>query len=213
MVSSDDPIRLDALDDASLIRAYLSSKGRNRGALERLLTRHEKQIFATCMRIVGDRETARDMAQDTMVRVIGAIDTFDERAKFTTWMTRIAMNVCISHLRKQKHRKGPSLEATTGDGQMPRSLLESGEPEPGQSVELQEDLRRLAEAMRSLEPEQRAILTLRDVRGLDYRDIAQTMDLAIGTVKSRLFRARSALREAMEALSDPDEVSGVKDEI
>lgn len=212
MVSSDDPIRLDALSDEALIGAYRASGGRDRGALERLLTRHEKQLFATCMRIVGDREAARDMAQDTLVRIIQALDSFDERAKFTTWMTRIAMNVCISHLRKEKHRRGASLEASSGDGPMARSLLESGEPEAGGRVELEEDLRRLAAAMRALEPEQRAILTLRDVRGLDYRDIAEAMNVPVGTVKSRLFRARSALREAMEAMDESSASLGVKDE-
>lgn len=204
MHAPDDPVRLDSLDDAALIRAYRSSGGANRSALEQLLKRHERQLFATCLRIVGDRETARDLAQDTFVRIIGAIDTFDERAKFTTWMTRIAMNGCISHLRKQKHRRGASLEAARPDGVTPRSILESAEPGPGSRVELDENLRRLARAMQTLEPEQRAILVLRDVRGLEYREIAEAMHLAIGTVKSRIFRARGALREAMEAMNDTD---------
>ncbi len=202
MVASEDPIRLDSLDDAALIRAYRSSGGRNRDVLERLLTRHERQLFATCMRIVGDRDVARDMVQDTMVRIIGAIDGFDDRAKFTTWMTRIAMNTCISHLRKQKVRRGPSLDAPGVDGRPQGAHLESGEPGAESRVQLDDDLQRLRMAMQSLEPEQRAILTLRDVRGLDYRDIAESMNLAIGTVKSRLFRSRQALREAMEALME-----------
>ena len=210
MTSHDDPIRLDSLDDAALIRAYRESGGRNQSALERLLTRHEQQLFATCLRIVGDRETARDLTQDTFVRIIQALDSFDERAKFTTWMTRIAMNGCISHLRKQKHRRAASLDATTAGGVMPRSLLESGEPTAGGRVEMDESLRQLGLAMQLLEPEQRAILVLRDMRGLEYREITETLNIAVGTVKSRLFRARAALREAMEAMNESDSIEGPK---
>jgi len=186
-----------------LVRACKAGGAVGRAALERLLTRHERQLYATCRRMVRDHETARDLAQDTLVRVIGAIDSFDGRARFTTWMTQIAINVCISYLRKQKHRRGPSLDSAIGDGDPPRNRLESTEPPPARRVELDDDLNRVDRAMQALSGEQRAILVLRDVRGFEYREIAEALHLPVGTVKSRLFRARQALREEVEALERP----------
>lgn len=199
MTAPPGPSRFDALDDDALVRAARGAGENARAALETLLVRHEKQVYATCLRIVGDREAARDLAQDTLVRVIGAIESFDGRARFTTWLTRIAMNACISHLRKQKHRRSASLEAAGADGLTGRDRLESVEPAPTGRVELEEDLARLADAMRSMDDQQRAILVLRDVRRLDYREIAETLHVPVGTVKSRLFRAREALRQAIGA--------------
>lgn len=198
------PILSDSISDSALLDAYRTSGG-SRSALETLLTRHEGRLFATCMRMVGDRETARDLAQETLVRVIGAIDSFDGRAQFTTWMTRIAMNCCISHLRKEKHRRAASLEASVGGASSLRERLESTEPEPARGVQHDEDLQRLTLAMLQLTPDQRAVLVLRDVHGAAERDIARTLNIAAGTVKSRLFRARSALRAAMVELENPGE--------
>ncbi|RMH30319.1 MAG: sigma-70 family RNA polymerase sigma factor [Planctomycetota bacterium] len=199
MTAHHDPSRLADLDDDALVRAARADGEPARAALEALLVRHEKRVYATCLRIVGDPETARDLAQDTLVRVIGAVGAFDGRARFTTWLTRIAMNVCISHLRKAKHRRAASLEAPVAAGPVGRDLLESAEPTAAGRVELDEDLARVARAMRALEEPQRVMLVLRDVRGLDYREIAEALHLPIGTVKSRLFRAREALRRAVEA--------------
>lgn len=204
MVPSREPTRPGEPDDESLVRRAQQGADDGRAALEQLLLRHERRIYATCLRMVGDAESARDLTQDTFVRVIGAIGSFDGRAKFTTWMTRIAMNACISHQRRARLRRGPSLDdhAVGADGSSApkRDLLAGTEPTPIGRVELDEDLGRLAGAFRSLDAEQRAILVLRDVRGLDYREVAETLSIPVGTVKSRLFRARQALREAVEAL-------------
>ncbi len=204
MVPSREPTRPGDPDDESLVRSAQTGGDAGRAALEKLLIRHERRIYATCMRMVSDAEAARDLTQDTFIRVIGAIGSFDGRAKFTTWMTRIAMNACISHQRRSRLRRGPSLDdhATGPDGASAprRDLLAGTEPTPLGRVELDEDLGRLAEAFRSLDAEQRSILVLRDVRGLDYREVAETLSIPVGTVKSRLFRARQALREAVESL-------------
>lgn len=185
----------------------------DRDALAALLHAHEAQIFATCVRMLGDREQARDLTQDTMVRLIEALDGFDGRARFATWMTRIAMNVCLSHLRKQRLRRHASLDASPSRGSerstpAPGTTLEQGrEPHGASRVELSDDTARLRRALGRLDPDARAILILRDMRGLDYRQIAETLDVALGTVKSRIFRARAALREAMERLEEPAEVA------
>jgi RNA polymerase sigma-70 factor (ECF subfamily) len=182
----------------------------DRDALATLLRLHEAQIYATCVRMLGDREQARDLTQDTMVRLIEALHGFDGRARFATWMTRIAMNVCLSHLRKQRLRRHASLDGspTPGDSgtSQPRAatLEQSREPAGGSRIESDEQAARLSEALGAIDPEARAILILRDMRGLDYKQIAETLEVALGTVKSRIFRARAALREAMERLESPE---------
>ena len=190
----------------------------DREALGALLTGHEQMIFAVCLRTLGNRESARDMTQDAMVKAISALDSFDGRSRFSTWLTRIAINACLSHLRKQRLRKHASLDAPIGGagdsggragsaGQRIGQTLPSGEPEPGSRIEADETLDCLDRAMARMDPEQRVLLSLRDVRGLDYSRIADALGVPVGTVKSRLFRARAALREAMEeAQADGDSV-------
>jgi RNA polymerase sigma-70 factor (ECF subfamily) len=171
-----------------------------------LLERREGQIYATCRRMVSDPETARDLTQDVLVRLIEKIQDFDGRARFSTWMTRITINHCISHLRKQKLRRHASLEAPVrksgGEsiGTLGSSLEQRSEHGVEGGVELTEEAERVAGALRAIDPDHTAILTLRDVQGLDYAQIAETLEVPVGTVKSRLFRARAALREQIERM-------------
>lgn len=171
-----------------------------------LLERREGQIFATCRRMVNDPEVARDLTQDVLVRLIEKINDFDSRARFSTWMTRITMNHCISYLRKQKLRRHASLDAPVrksggeGVGSLGAVLEHAGEPGAAPRVEAGEAAVMVARAMRAIDPEHAAILTLRDVHGLDYASIAESFEVPVGTVKSRLFRARAALRDEMERL-------------
>jgi RNA polymerase sigma-70 factor (ECF subfamily) len=124
-------------------------------------------------------------------------------------MIRVTMNVCLSHLRAAKVRRHKSLDAPIkspfmgGDAQeSPITTLGSkvGAMEPGadSSVQQHEQQRRLLAALADLDPDQRAIIVLRDVQGLDYEQIAAALEVAVGTVKSRLFRARLALRQLIE---------------
>lgn len=201
------PSRPAAESDEALVRRVQAGGAGAHEALTTLLTRHERRIFATCVRMVGDRETARDLAQDAMAKTIEGLGGFDERAKFTTWLTRVVMNACISHLRRQRLRKTASLDAAGPGSNDPEAtdagFAQSAEPPARAGVERDERMRRLDDAMKRLEPEQRAILILRDARDLDYQQIGQALGIAVGTVKSRLFRARAALRAQLESPAGP----------
>jgi RNA polymerase sigma-70 factor, ECF subfamily len=170
--------------------------------------------------MVGDREQAADLTQDAMVRIIEGIKTYDGRAKLSTWMIRVTMNVCLSKLRSEKLRRHASLDAgleagsggSSWGGDRGRGGRGSAERVPDQqvrepgaelSVEREETRRLVAAALLRILPEQRAILVLRDSKGLEYEQIAEVLDVPVGTVKSRLFRARSALREALETMGYP----------
>lgn len=187
----------DDADDISLVAAI--RKGDN-SAWNRLLTRYQHRLFTVCFRMVHDRELAADLTQDSFVKIIQGFSGFDGRAKLSTWMIRITMNTCLSALRSEKLRRHAPLDVMPGaSGMAPGTRPGAAwEPSAAENVELSEQKRRLLAALTQLDDQQRAMLTLRDGRGLDYDQIAEVMDVPVGTVKSRLFRARAALREAIE---------------
>ena len=189
--------------DARLLAEFRA--GRN-GALEELLVAYQDRLYGVCLRMLGDREMARDLAQDAMVKIIQGLESFDGRAKLSTWMIRVTMNACLSELRKLRLRKHASLDAPTarsgtGSGESTVSdAVASEEPRVPQRVEESEDRADVSSALARITPEQRAILILRDMQDLDYNTIGELLDIPGGTVKSRIFRARVALRERLEAI-------------
>ena len=170
-------------------------------ALAKLLQMHQQRTYRMCLRMLGSEDAAADAAQDTLLRAVRAIGTFDERSRFSTWLTRIAINVCLTRARSEKLRRHQSLEAPgPGTDQTPSGeRLESREQTTARRVEQAEDRERVLEALGALDAEARAILLLRDGHDLEYEQIAELLGVAVGTVKSRLFRARKALRESMES--------------
>ena len=180
-------------------------------AWSELIVRYQDRLYAVCLRMVRDRELATDLTQDAFVKVIQGLHSFDGRAKLSTWMIRVTMNVCLSRLRSEKLRRHASLEAMA---ERPRGGSEEGsggltaadqfsqirEQSQDESVEFHEDRERVLRALSTLDPDQRAVLILCDCRGLPYEQIAEVLGVAVGTVKSRLFRARAALRDAVEAM-------------
>lgn len=183
-----------------------------RASWSELLTAYEDRLYAVCFRIVRNPEVARDLTQDAMVKVMQGFGSYDGRARLSTWMTRITMNVCLSYLRKQKLRRHASLDAPGGgggrfsggggreEGGMWNGLAQGTEPEAEARVEAGEARSLILRAMGEVDPEHRTVLVLRDMQGLDYQEIADALEVPVGTVKSRLFRARQALRAVVEQL-------------
>ena len=166
-----------------------------------LLTGYQNRLYAVCFRMVRNPETAADLTQDAMVKIIQGLDRYDGRARLSTWMIRITMNVCLSWLRAQKLRRHASLDAPQS-GKAPRTIaqsLDQSREQPADArVEYDERHEALLAALFELAPDHRAILLLRDAHDMEYDQIAQVLDIAVGTVKSRLFRARTALRNLIE---------------
>ena len=196
--------------DAALLLAHRCGDPE---ALGELLTRHQDRLFAICRRMVDDPDLAADMVQNAMVRIIHALDRFDGRSLLSTWMIRITMNVCLTELRRRKIRRTASLDTMSGwagspsasgasdhAADRPWNPIAAQEPGAPQRVESREDESRLAIAMGRVSPDQRAILLMRDVHNLDYQHIAEALEVPLGTVKSRLFRARVALRAQFDLL-------------
>lgn len=185
------------------------------------IARYQDRLFAVCLRLVHNRDLASDLTQDTFVKVIQNLDKYDGRSKLSTWLIRIAMNVSLSKLRSEKLRRHASLDAPLGsgagggitggggrigggrglDGPSRGSQIAQNQEHSGLAgVERDQERQALLAALRLVDDEQRAILILRDGHGLEYEQIAEALGVAVGTVKSRLFRARLALREAIEQL-------------
>jgi len=171
-------------------------------AFDELFDAYEQKIFNLVYRLVGDYEDAADLTADTFVRALRGYDKFRGDSQPYTWLYRIAVNLCKNYFRQQQHRSRVhsfSLDAPLDieDGAGVREI-EDGSPQPQQMVEVRELEGRIQECLLQLRADFRALIVLRDVQGLSYRDIARILDCREKAVKSRLFRARSKLRELLE---------------
>ncbi|MBI4519398.1 MAG: sigma-70 family RNA polymerase sigma factor [Gemmatimonadetes bacterium] len=186
------------LDDKELVK--LAREGRE-PAYRELLSRYQRPVFSLVYRMVRDRATAEDLAQETFVRVFNSIDTYDPAYKFSSWIFKIGNNLAIDHLRKRKldtlSIEG-SPHATTADQQeSSRITVEAGGENPEQYVVHRELGSHIERAIGDLRPEYRTAITLRHVEGYSYEEIAEVMELPLGTVKTYIHRARSELKERL----------------
>lgn len=182
-----------------------SARSGTPAAWEGIVTRHQDRVFTLCLRLMGERESAADMTQETFIKAIQGLRGFDQRSQLSTWLYRIATNTCLSELRARRHRERAKGGDQTNNGGYPLSRsaesgLESREPASDSGVQQMDTRRKLLEGLARVTDDQRAILVLRDVRGLDYAQIAVVLRIAPGTVRSRLFRARAALRKELAAI-------------
>jgi len=172
-------VKADAGDDEL---ATAAARGDQR-ALETLLRRHASMIHAVCRRVLTNADDALDAAQNAMVAIARHIDTFDRRARFSTWCYRIATNAALDEARRRSRRPAP-VEIV---------------PEPRtDAVDVDEtvaDRIDVDAALARLSPDQRAAVALRDLLGLDYAEIAAVLEIPPGTVRSRIARGRAALAE------------------
>jgi len=189
--------------------AKLAAQG-NHKALAELLAHFEDRVYSVCYRMTRHPDDALDMAQQTMLKVIQNITKFQGSASISTWIYRIATNESISHLRKQQVRKTTSLDqpaSSTQNNARPASLgsmiVDNRELSADLHVQKMETKRLLREALTQLDADHRTVLVLRDTQQMNYQQIGEILELPEGTVKSRLFRARLALREKMLQL-DPE---------
>lgn len=165
-----------------------------------LISTYENKILSYCYRMLGNRADAEDAAQEVFVKVFRFIDKFSEQSAFSTWLYKIASNVCMDMLRKTKGGKAEhvSLHTQNEDGEEFALPLADSAPSPYERAQLSEAQRVLSEALAKLPPEQKQVIILRDVEGLSYEEIAETIGTAPGTVKSRINRARKALQKILE---------------
>lgn len=174
------------------------SKAGDIAAFEKLIEVYQKKIYNLAYRMICNHDDAADIAQEALIRIFKSIANFKEQSSFSTWVYRITTNVCLDEIRKKKNRRVLSLdeEIRVDDGEMQRQIM-SDDPLPDEVVE-REELRSIVNgAIDSLSEEQRLVITLRDIQGLSYDEIAEVLDCPSGTVKSRINRARQALKNVL----------------
>lgn len=180
--------------ESSLIDRCLQGDAAAYGELVRT---HQDRLFNAVMHLTGDRAEAEDIVQEAFLQAYLKLGSFQRQSAFYTWLYRIAFNNTVS--RKRKKRVEDSVDRSRdAAGAEPAAAGEA----PGDPLERQEQARQIREALAQLSDEHRSVLVLREIDGCDYDAIAQTLAINIGTVRSRLHRARLALREKLQQLYD-----------
>jgi RNA polymerase sigma-70 factor (ECF subfamily) len=194
---------LSAATDQEVVE--LARKGKE-VAYRELLRRYQRPVFSLIYRMVRDRELAEDLAQETFVKVLNALDRYRPEYKFSSWVFKIANNASIDHLRR-KELDTLSLEggpdATTPE-RVEATALQLGDQaeSPLDELEARELGSTIEKAIGRLRPEYRSCIILRHVEGRPYDEIAGILDLPLGTVKTYIHRARAELKECLEGLLD-----------
>ncbi len=164
-----------------------------------LVTMYEKKIYNYCLRMTNRREDAEDLTQEVFVRVYKGLKGFQGNSQFSTWIFRIAHNICIDHYRKSKFTM-VSLSQPKNEEDQREIDLPSEDPTPEEEALRKEQQEFLLKCIGELRPEYKTVIILRDLQHHSYEEIAEILDVPLGTVKSHISRARSALREAVRPL-------------
>lgn len=186
------------MDEASLIQAAL--KG-DLDSFNRLVLFYQDIIYSQAYRMMGERDAAEDAAQDAFISAFRKLDSY-RGGSFKAWLLRIVTNVCYDELRRRKRRPTTPLEPLDNDQEeieSPRWMSDTGES-PEEYTERMEVARALQRCLNDLPVEFRTVVTLVDIQGMDYSEAAQVVGTPLGTVKSRLARARTRMRDCLQGV-------------
>ena len=189
------------LDDAVLVERCRQGDS---AATEGLILKYQNRIYNTILRMCANHDDAAELTQETFVRVIENIGEFEGRSSFYTWCFRIAVNLTLNHCQRSARLMHSSLDAELDEhsqqarGMLKEFLSDSGSPDPAVVAANKELYGLVMKALTKLDDAQRAVVVLRDIEGMNYARIAGVLNIELGTVKSRLSRARSNLREIFQ---------------
>ncbi len=183
--------------DESLVRA--AHQG-DMNAFEELVKRHREKIFARAFSMLRNEDEAVDLSQEAWVKAWQRLNQFQGDSSFVTWITRIVINLCLDHLRKQKRQKTDSIEQMDEETGGVERQLPVITPNPTEKLERQELRMRINRALDQLSEEHRTVLVLHEFEEMEYKEIAKTMGCSIGTVMSRLFYARRRMASLLAGL-------------
>ncbi len=187
-------------DDGTLVRETLAG---DRRAYDLLVLRHGDMLYNLCFRMLGDYDEASDCAQDAFIRAYRALESFRGDAAFTTWLYRIAVNTCRNRLASADYRRSRKAVRLEGTGADDALLPENGRASfsnPTERFERGEREALIQRALDALPPDEKAVAVLCDIEGRSYEETAALTGVPLGTVKSRLARARRRLRSKLEGV-------------
>jgi RNA polymerase sigma-70 factor (ECF subfamily) len=192
-----------SVDDAALVE---QCRRGDSAAMERLILKYQNRIYNVILKICADPEDAAELTQETFVKIIENLSTFEGRSGFYTWAFRIAVNLTLNYRQRNAKLALRSLDAEQEryDRQartvLKEFLSDDSSPDPAAVAENKELYEIAVKSLMKLDDAQRAVIVLRDIEGMNYARIAEVLDIELGTVRSRLSRARSKLRKVLEAL-------------
>jgi RNA polymerase sigma-70 factor, ECF subfamily len=185
-------VSIPAIDDLTLIERF---KNGDTSAFEDIVLKYQDKIYNLCRHMLGNAHNAEDAAQDAFLKAFQALPTFRPDASLYTWLYRIATNTCIDYKRKPVFE---SLFGGSGEGENLVHDRASDAPSPEKLYQSKQIDQALQKSLGRLSPKLRAIIVLKEIEELSYEEIADTLDISMGTVKSRIARARTALQRLMK---------------
>jgi RNA polymerase sigma-70 factor (ECF subfamily) len=196
---SDSVIRID--EESALVE---KSRQGDTAAMESLILRYQNRIYNVILKICANRDDAAELSQQTFVQIIENIKDFKQRSGFYTWAFRIAVNLTLSYCKRKGKIVFGSLDSQNEDSDDAKRVLKKiisndMSPDPAVLAQNKELCELVTRQLEKLTDEHRIVLVLRDIEGMDYAQISQVVGVELGTVKSRLSRARDALRRILEA--------------
>lgn len=190
-----------ALDDEALVRA--AQRG-DMAAFEELVARHRDKIYARALALMRNEEEAIDLSQEAWVKAWQRLKQFQHESSFSTWLTRIVINLCLDRLRRHKRERTESIEALEQESGGVERLMPVVTVNPTAGLERAELRARIERALNQLSVPHRTVIVLHEFEGMEYKRIAQVMGCSIGTVMSRLFYARRRLAALLAELKKQD---------
>ena len=175
-------------------------------AMERLIIKYQSRVYNAILRICTNADDAAELTQETFVKVIENISDFEGRSGFYTWVFRIAVNLTLNYCQRGSRLAFRSLDAENDEeqeqakGALKTILSSDNSPDPAAVAANKELWQIVLKALNKLNDAQRAVIVLRDIEGMNYAQISEVLEIELGTVKSRLSRARGVLREILEAI-------------
>lgn len=160
---------------------------------EKLVLEYQKNVYNLALRMTGDAEDAADMAQEAFIKAYNSLASYRGDSRFSVWLYRIVSNVCLDFLRARKRRQTVSLSVVDDEGEETELEISDESASPEKLLERSMTRDAVRRGLQELTPEYRQILILRELQGMSYDEIAETLGLESGTVKSRIFRARKKL--------------------
>jgi RNA polymerase sigma-70 factor (ECF subfamily) len=188
------------LEDAVLLERCRSG---DMSAFGALVGRYQDRVYNAVLRMCGNPDDAEEICQEAFVKALESLASFRQASGFYTWLFRIAVNLAISRRRRGARVKFHSFDPAAGDGQAQRfqdAISDRGVSDPSQAAQQRDANERVIAALGELEDDFRVVVVLRDVEDMDYEQMSQVLSLPVGTVKSRLYRARRLLQEKLKGL-------------
>ena len=191
------------IDDEVLVQR--AQRGES-SAMEVLITRYQNRIYNVILKICGNREDAADLSQEAFVKAMQNLDSFQLRSGFYTWLFRIAVNLTINYCKKNVRIGYRSIDSGGDESDLEATsrlkdiLADSQSIDPAKALENKELQGLIVKAIMKLDEDQRAAVILRDIEAMSYSQISETLEIDLGTVKSRISRGRNNVREFLEAM-------------